>query len=143
MISLLQADYALQKVNGMDKTMERRVRFISSTHDTSFQIYTAWFYVIKQSDGEPKWCSCPLQTVAFNNPDDSGFQTARRINLNICEYISSTVFDGLRKSLAGAAPVAPLASTQGRDPVAAGVAHLNTPSESSAEVQGEEEALKQ
>ena len=105
MIPLLEADYTLQKGNGRDKEMERRVRFVSAAHDTQMQKYDAWFYVLK-SDGTPKWCSFPLSHIVFNDPTGDGFQRARRCNLNYCEYVSDTVFRELRDALAGA-PSAP------------------------------------
>ena len=105
MIPLLEADYTLQKSNGRDKELERRVRFVSAAHDTQMQTYDAWFYVLK-SDGIPKWCSFQLNHIGFSDPDGDGFQRARRCNLNYCEYISDTVFRELRDALAGA-PSAP------------------------------------
>ena len=129
MIPLLEADYALQKTNGTDKKMERRIRFLSAAHDTAMQRYDAWFYVLK-NDNTPKWCSVPLISVSFDNPDDDGFQTARRCNLNYCEYISDSVFRELRAALAGAPPApASLTDTPAPDVSAALVqaGHLETP----------------
>lgn len=100
MISLLQRDFALQKDIGQHKQAERRIRFISTTHDTVLQRWQAWYFVIKD-DGNPKWCCCDLGKVDYEDPDSDGFQTARRYNLNLCEYISDTVFKELRKTLAG------------------------------------------
>ncbi|KAL8787170.1 MAG: hypothetical protein Q9213_002386 [Squamulea squamosa] len=131
MIPLLQRDYALQKTNNMHRQMERRIRFVSSTHDTALQKYQAWFYVIK-SDGEPKWCSQPLGSVNFEDPNGDGFQTARRYNLNLCEYISDTVFKDLRKALAGADHDAEHDKVEDHRGDLA-IVHLNTPSASSAE----------
>ncbi|KAL8836462.1 MAG: hypothetical protein Q9170_002895 [Blastenia crenularia] len=103
MIPLLQRDFTLQKSNHNDKEMERRIRFISTTHNTKAQNYHVWFYVLKD-DGTPTWCSHQISYVDFQDPDDSGFETARRANLNLCEYISDTVFKDLRKALAGPEP---------------------------------------
>ncbi|KAL9007849.1 MAG: hypothetical protein Q9173_006966 [Seirophora scorigena] len=99
MISLLQRDFALQKDIGSHHQMEEKIRFISATHDTAVQNYQAWFWVI-EDNGIPKWCRCQLAKVDFGDPEEDGFQTARRYNLNLCEYISDTVFKNLRKSLA-------------------------------------------
>ena len=128
MIQLLEADYALLKTNQMHELMERRIRFISTAHDTNMQIYDAWFYVF-DSDGNPKWCSSYLDSVVFSNPRGNGFQTARRYNLNYCEYISDTVFQGLRKALNGEAPGTTL--DHEKNSPDSDVVHLNTPSESS------------
>lgn len=144
MIPLLETDYTLQKTNGTEKQMERRIRFVSTAHDTTMQRYDAWFYVFKGDSIIPKWCSFQLQKVDFEDPDGDGFQTARRCNLNYCEYISDTVFKELRNTLAGVVPNA--ADTQGesdlvvRSPLIQAeiqpnpnAAHLHTPSSSSTE----------
>lgn len=99
MIHLLQIDFALQQSINRHRQMERRIRFVSTTHDTAIQKYQAWFYVIGNG-GTPKWCCSPLSSVNFEDPDGGGFQTARKYNLNICEYISDTVFKDLRQVLA-------------------------------------------
>ena len=129
MIPLLEADYTLQKSNGTDKEMEKRIRFVSAAHNTQMQKYDAWFYVLK-SDGTPKWCSFQLNSIDFNDPDGNGFQMARRCNLNYCEYISDTLFRELRVTLAGAAPTPdPLPEDPVSD-ISAGLvqaAHLETP----------------
>ena len=76
----------------MEKPVERRIRFISSAHDTSCQTYTAWYYVLR-SNGEPKWCPCNLYTVAFDDVDGHGFRIGRQINLNLsmlsCLFLDS------------------------------------------------------
>ncbi|KAL8644790.1 MAG: hypothetical protein Q9210_007072, partial [Variospora velana] len=100
MISLLQRDFALQKDIGLHEQAERRIRFISTTHDTVLQRWQAWYYVIKD-DGNPKWCCCDLGKVDFEDPNSDGFQTARRYILNLCEYISDIVFRELQRTLAG------------------------------------------
>ncbi|KAL8958861.1 MAG: hypothetical protein Q9193_004162 [Seirophora villosa] len=133
MISLLQRDFALQKDIGLHYQMEKKIRFISATHDTRIQYYQAWFWVI-EDNGIPKWCRCELAKVDFGDPEEDGFQTARRYNLNLCEYISDTVFKNLRKSLA-ASNVAPSTTEAGlqEEEIAADVSsvHLDAPSASS------------
>lgn len=128
MIHLLQIEFALQKSISRHRQLERRVRFVSTTHDTAIQNYQAWFYVIGNG-GFPKWCCSPLSSVNFEDPDGGGCQTARKYNLNICEYISDTVFKDLRQVLAT------LSQDYGDEETALGatVAHLDTPLVSSAE----------
>ncbi|KAL8725074.1 MAG: hypothetical protein Q9166_007585 [cf. Caloplaca sp. 2 TL-2023] len=132
MIHVLQKGFALQKSIGQHLRMERKIRFVSTTHNSATQRYQAWFYVLK-ADGNPKWCCYPLTRVDFEDSDQEGFQTARRYNLNLCEYISETVFKELRTALAGSHVVA---GQQGisTEFVAgdSGIAHQNTPSTSSA-----------
>lgn len=127
MIHLLQVDFALQKSINRHRQMEKRVRFVSTTHDTAMQKYQAWFYVIGDS-GTPKWCCFPLSSVNFEDPSGGGFQIARRYNLNICEYISKTMFKELQQALA--------TPSQNYDDeetaMGSTVAHLDTPSASSA-----------
>lgn len=129
MIPLLEADYTLQKSNGTDKGMERKIRFVSAVHDTQMQKYDAWFYVLR-SDGTPKWCSFQLNRVDFSDPDGDGFKIARQCNLNYCEYISDTVFRELREALADA-PSAPdpllVDSVSDVSAHLAQAAHLETP----------------
>ncbi|KAL9017279.1 MAG: hypothetical protein Q9185_005400 [Variospora sp. 1 TL-2023] len=132
MISLLQRDFALQKDIGQHKQAERRIRFISTTHDTVLQRWQAWYFVIKD-DGNPKWCCCDLGKVDYEDPDSDGFQTARRYNLNLCEYISDSVFKKFRKTLAGCGTDP---STHGPELQEEGITadvrsvHLSTPSAS-------------
>lgn len=127
MIHLLQVDFALQKSINRHRQLEKRVRFVSTTHDTAVQKYQAWFYVIDLSC-TPKWCCFPLSSVNFEDPNGGGFQTARRYNLNICEYISKTMFKELQQALA--------TPSQNYDDeetaLGSTVAHLDTPSASSA-----------
>lgn len=100
MIHLLMRDYALQHARGTHKQMERRIRFVSTIHDTDMQEYQAWFYII-DSEGNPKWCSYVFENVYYGFPGNGGFQKARQYNLNLCEYISDTVFRELRNTLNG------------------------------------------
>lgn len=102
-IPLLQRDYALQKANHMHRRLQRRIRFVSSAHDSAVQRYHAWYYVIDES-GLPKWCFYLLSRIDFDDAAGDGYQKARQCNLNICEYISDTVFKQLRNTLAGRAP---------------------------------------
>ncbi|KAI4257459.1 MAG: hypothetical protein L6R42_005644, partial [Xanthoria sp. 1 TBL-2021] len=120
MIHLLQVDFALQNSISRHRQMEKKVRFVSTTHDTAIQNYQAWFYVIGNG-GTPN--------VNFEDPDAGGFQTARKYNLNICEYISDTVFKDLRQ-----VPATP-SQDYGDEETALGptVAHLDTPLVLSAE----------
>ena len=89
----------------------------------------------------------------FEDPDGDGFQTARRCNLNYCEYISNTVFKELQDTLAGTD--VNTASTQGESDSAVqtplveadiqanpNAAHLHTPSSSSTEFTAAEKAPK-
>ena len=99
-ISMLEKDYGLLKANGKQLQMQRRIRFISTTHDSDMQKYTAWFYVLDSKD-KPKWYPCFLHTENFEDPYNRGFQAARRCNLNLCEYVSDVVFKDLRENLAG------------------------------------------
>ncbi|KAI4147077.1 MAG: hypothetical protein LQ341_001880 [Variospora aurantia] len=132
MVALLQRDFALQRSLRSHRQMERRIRFISASHDTAVQKWQAWFYVLK-SDGNPNWCYFDLDKVDFEKPKSDGFQTARRYNLNLCEYISDSVFKKLRKTLAGCGTDP---STHRPEPQEDGITadvrsvHLSTPSAS-------------
>ncbi|KAL8680959.1 MAG: hypothetical protein Q9186_002859 [Xanthomendoza sp. 1 TL-2023] len=133
MIPLLQRDFTLQKANNTHKEYERKVRCVSSTHDTAIQRFHAWFYVI-EAGGNPKWCCTELDTVTFTNPHSNGFQTARQYNLNLCEYISDTMFKQLRNTLAGRIShddPTQVDVRQDLPDVHASIGHLNTPATSS------------
>lgn len=127
MIHLVQVDFALQQSINRHRQMEKRVRFVSTTHDTAVQEYQVWFYVIGHS-GTPKWCCSPLSSVNFEDPNGGGFQTARKYNLNMCEYISKIMFKELQQALA-----TPSQNYDGEETaLGSTVAHLDTPSASSA-----------
>ena len=110
-IHVLKADFNLQKKLGRDRTMERKIRVITTAHNTRNQWYHAWFYVLGD-DGNPKWCFYLVKHITIDRPEENGFQTARGCFLNLCEYFDSEILPKLRADLAEASKL-PLTSTNG------------------------------
>ena len=100
-ISVLKADFELQQRLGHEMEMERKIRLITTAHNTRSQWYTGWFYVLG-ADGEPEWCPKLIKQVNFEIPKEKGFQTARQYNLNICEDLQRVRLPQLRADLAEA-----------------------------------------
>ena len=100
-LSVLKADYELQQRLGNEIEMERKIRLITTAHNTRSQWYTGWFYVLG-IDGQPEWCPKLIKQVNFEIPEENGFQTARQYNLNICEDLQDVRLLQLRADLAAA-----------------------------------------
>ena len=96
-ISALAADFHLQQRLG--HKMERKIRLITTTHNTLEQRYTGWFYVFGP-DGKPEWCSKVLKVINFELEEGNGFRDARRANINLCERIQNTTVPQLHADLA-------------------------------------------
>lgn len=101
MLSVMEADFLLQQRLGRGRTMERKIRIITMAHDTGNQWYDAWFYAF-DNHGKPKWCSYRIKHVNFDIPNENGFETARRYNLNLCEHLERVILPELRADLAKA-----------------------------------------
>lgn len=100
-LHVLKADFKLQQTLGRDRAMERKVRVITTAHNTRTQWYQVWFYIFGD-DGNPKWCSYLFKRISFDCPEENGFQTARGCFLNLCEHFDSVVLPKLRADLAEA-----------------------------------------
>ena len=98
-ISVLKADFELQQQLGHEIMMERKIRLITTAHNTRSQWYTGWFYVFG-ADGKPEWCPKLIKQVNFEIPEENGFQTARQYNLIICEDLQRVRLSQLRADLA-------------------------------------------
>ncbi len=81
--------------------IERRVRLITTAHNTRGQWITVRFFVLG-GDGKPQWCSKVIQQFNFQIPQQNGFQAARTANLNICEDLQHVTLPQLHAYLAGA-----------------------------------------
>ena len=100
-ISALKADFELQQRLGHEMKMEKKIRLITTAHNTRSQWYTGWFYVLG-ADGKPEWCPKLIKQVNFEIPEENGFRTARQYNLNICEDLQRVRLPQLRADLAEA-----------------------------------------
>lgn len=96
-ISILIADYEVQQRLGLK--MEKKVRLITTAHDTRSQWYTVWFFVLG-TNGKPEWCSKVIKHYNFQIPEENGFRAARTANLNICEYLQRIILPQLQTDLA-------------------------------------------
>ena len=114
-ISVLKADYELQQRLGHEMEAERKIRLITTAHNTRSQWYTGWFYVFG-TDGQPEWCPKLIKQVNFEIPEENGFLTARQYNLNICEDLQNTRLLQLRADLAAASGLGPKANVQPSTP---------------------------
>ena len=98
-LHVLKADFKLQQTLGRDRAMERKVRVITTAHNTRTQWYHVWFYVFGD-DGNPKWCFYRIKRISIDCPQENGFETARGCFLNLCEHFDSVVLPKLRADLA-------------------------------------------
>ena len=105
-ISVLKADYELQQRLGHEMETEKKIRLITTAHNTRSQWYIGWFYVFG-TDGQPEYCPKLIKQVNFEIPEESGFQIARQYNLNICEDLQSVRLLQLRADLAAASELGP------------------------------------
>ncbi|KAA6412206.1 MAG: hypothetical protein FRX48_04358 [Lasallia pustulata] len=96
-ICALEADFLRQQRLGRET--ERKIRLITTAHNTNRQWYTGWFYVLG-ANGRPEWCSKLLKSISFAVEEENGFSIARRINLNLSERIQHTVLPQLRADVA-------------------------------------------
>lgn len=96
-VSILTADFDVQQRLGLN--MEKRVRLITTAHNTQSQWYTAWFFVL-DTNGKPKWCYKVIKQYNFQIAREKGFETARAANLNLCEYLERVILPRLRDELA-------------------------------------------
>lgn len=100
-ISALRADFELQQSIGQARENERKIRLITTAHNTRIQWYTAWFYILG-AEGKPEWYSKLIKENSFRVPEDNGFEILRRCNLNLQEYLNVHTLSHLKADLAKA-----------------------------------------
>lgn len=96
-VSVLTADFALLQKLGLN--VEKKIRLITTAHNTHSQWYTAWYRVLRPN-GEPELCSKVIKQYSFLIPEEHGFEDARAAWLNLCEYLQRVVLRMLRDELA-------------------------------------------
>ena len=111
-VSVLTADYAVQQRLGLK--MEKKIRLITTAHNTHSQWYTAWFFVL-DTNGKPEWCSKVIKHYSFLIPEEHGFKDARAAWLNLCEHLQRVVLRMLRDELAAVPESLPTPDDSGTD----------------------------
>ena len=96
-ICALIADFQIQQQLGRET--ERKIRLITTAHNTRGQWYTGWFHVFG-ADGKPEWCSKMIKEIRFSIEEENGFRAARRANLNLSERVQNTILPQLHADLA-------------------------------------------
>lgn len=111
-VSVLTADYALLQRLGLN--MEKKIRLITTAHNTHSQWYTAWFFVL-DTNGKPEWCSKVIKHYNFLIPGEHGFKDARAAWLSLCEHLQRVVLRMLRDELATVPESLPTPDDSGTD----------------------------
>ena len=97
-VSALLADLQVQQRLGRET--ERKIRLITTAHNTRSQWYTGWFYVF-DANGKTEWCSKLIKEINFSVEEENGFRVARRVNLNLSERVQHTILPQLHADFAG------------------------------------------
>ena len=88
-------DYILQKSLGMERELEKKIRFLTMAHDTNSMWIRGWFYYLQPED-QPQSSSILIKQVPFAICTDNGIQIARKYCLNWMEHVSDELFQQLQ-----------------------------------------------